>query len=294
MQEMKIEGTLYEVKAGVPTKIRIGEVIYDIRVSGMQGTLDDQYEQPQEQKPLESFRPEPKIDLGKSLGYSAPIYIHSNVVSNLKEAKRNGLSKDDLIKVVKLFYPSIKRKSLISYYHAYMRWIEKGNGSLPKGEKIGRITHCTIFKKIHQKIKSAISSGKSLDEMMDIMGQYYPEAKRTSLEVYTNCYVRYIKNKGSKKVSNEKKSTKKRWRPRAPENAIGYDETYSKWVTSDVYDKVKSVVSKPDFVATSKSVSQETNLPIEEVRPALHYMVEKKEIFWKKNKDHIPIYHLLP
>jgi len=303
MYELKIEGTIYEIKAGVLTKIKIGDVVYELRQGSIQTTMDDfksPTPPPQQQSAIEfpsgynGYKYSGK-DRGNIIGKTSLLHIYENVCKDVKEALTNGAPTEKLVSIMKEYYPEPKRKSLISYIYAYRRWIMGSKKRSTKtddikGEKIGRFAHCSIFKNIYDQIKIEMDKGKTVKEMMPTMKPFYPEAKEDTIENYTGCYRSFIKQKMGTyhtPISSKRRRSK-------PKDAIGFDEVYQVWIKPPLYDQIKACVAKLDFVATSKSIADELKTPIDKVRAYLHYLTEKKVVYWKKDKSKVVVYHLLP
>lgn len=213
-------------------------------------------------------------DKGQIIAELSNNKIYSNVLNDLKDAIDRGIVGGELVDIIAGYYPHSIHKSHKVYLSAYKRYI---GGEVPDvfGIDKGKVLEYDSTTPIYDKILNEIRQGGS---DIEVLRKYYPKSKLKSLERYVYSYKRFLSGK-----MDEPK------RKRLPKEYIGRDDAYG-LVRRDVYDAVKKAVSKWNFIATTKSLAEETGFAEQQVRSALHLLEKKHKIYRKYDKGKLS-YH---
>jgi len=154
---------------------------------------------------------------------------------------------------------------------------------IDKGKAIDRKHHTTIYDNVLNEIKDCVSPS----EIEDIIQKYYVGNKPTSIRAVASVYRKYIENH----EEQQKPNRKRRYTRRKPKDSVGFDKTYGVWIKKDHYLSVKKILHRYMFKATTKTISEETKIPLSRVSATLHYLIDKKEAYMKYDEDGFPEYH---
>lgn len=117
---------------------------------------------------------------------------------------------------------------------------------------------------------------------------------KSSKNVYLTLYKQYYDVMNGQtpqpEIQSSENHTKRKYRKQKPENAHGYLKERNLWIYNDEYEKVKRAVHKFGFVATSKTIEDETGLDASRINHVLCYLKNRHEIYLTY-VGRTPVYH---
>jgi hypothetical protein len=211
------------------------------------------------------------------------------------------------------YYSHILKVPLIPYQRLPNESKNKQCGVVPSNKtfnrgrelmKYGRnIVYENIYSLVFPELSKPEIDKKELNKIFKVTYQKLNGEKPSpsSLAVYYFIYKKYYDSLNSKQlvsdivnaVENQTEKPKlriRKYRRSKPKGAHGFLKDRDIWIYNDEYDAVKRAVHKFNFVATSKSIAQETGLNLGRIGHVLLYLRKRNEIYLTRNGT-IPIYH---
>lgn len=164
-----------------------------------------------------------------------------------------------------------------------------------KGQCIGHMGSNAIYENVLTDIKTAIIENKTRNQIIyNILKPYHPKTNKQSRTTYYRAYIRWIHQEEKtpmKALSFERK--KKKYLK--PDDTVGFDESYQRWISKDEINKVKKAIChvEVNYESTTKNICKQTGFTEHVVRSTIHWMIDNNLVQMKYNENLIPLYTLI-
>jgi hypothetical protein len=255
-----------------------------------------------------------KKDRGNFLQRKNHTTLFENIYNEISPLIERDAPKSEIFEVLKTYGYSPKEINLTCYYSQYKRYYKEQNkkGTETKdvrGKIVTHISNIPIYENVYKSVAMELERNINAD-LIPLLKTWYPNSKpsSSSVQVYSYIYRNYYysKNKNTENnndlvlqektddnVLEDAKPYIRKYRKRKPKDAHGRSKKYKTWIRKDWYDVVKRAVHKFNFVATTKSISKETGLPVHKVNATLDYLKQNCEIYMTRSGtlNRTPVYH---
>jgi len=281
---MDLNCKIWEVSQGQVTKIKINDLIYNLR---------------QEQETGE-FR-----EKGNIIDTVSNVSIYKNVLEDVAQeliTKPN----PDVVNVLKNFF-DMKTSSLTKYEWGYKKYLslnddrfrdivkprkqQKVNPEL--GEVVHQYNHNSVYQNVLDDFRDAIKNNRSVNK---VLKSYFPKHKRSTLKTYISLYKRYLREFENTQTTliptnNKNNGRRRKHSQRPPSDAYGFDSTYGTWVLNDEKEMIKRMLNKVEFnyKPTVTELEKRTGLKPQRIRACLHLLMKEDKVGFRY-EDLTPIY----
>ena len=235
-------------------------------------------------------------DKGKVIARLGASLIHENILKTIEEAKEKGYSTKKLKNIIAIYRPKCKESTHKAYVSVYDRYlgdykrlprttIEKNRGRI-----IDYQGNTTIRKDILEEIDN---TDKSKYAIKKVIAEKLPHVVKSTVQKYANEYWNYIQKKQEEGVTIQNIINEE---TKDPKEVYAFNKIYRRNITFGEYMKVRRLINKWNFVATTKNIQKETGISRHAIRAILNHMLKEEKIIIKiykqlKNGDFDYVYY---
>jgi uncharacterized protein YqfB (UPF0267 family) len=313
---LKIEGTIFEVAEGKITKIKIGDEFFvplkiPTKITRKEQSLEKFFDE-KEHEP--DFGPEAPLiaeaevvvseeapDKGPKVTTIQHTPIYRNIMKDIQEAieERGTTSPKELYDVIRKYYPNATDNTIKTYASQHKNYVLRsvrvpGSENKLKGKVIRYVSGVCIYDNVLSRIKEAVGNNASIEQLRNILKEYYPNVKPLTVKKYVGAYRKAIVLREPESKFLHKKKRRRRRRRKPSKDCVGFDKTYKTWVRQSEVDDVKRgiLTVKFNYVPTFDNIIEETGMKSERARAALSYLINKGIVTKKYLENHTTAYYL--
>lgn len=228
-EKLKVEGSIYKVEKGQTVLVKIGNSLFKYA-----GEVHE--EQVKSNTIFVNNQRFAVPSKGKPIGRKGNTVFYENIYRDIEQAmNKNITSREDLAKIIKLYYPKFTKpsaKAIASFYRRLVgglfvlepyeqisktrtykpRLVSSPKTSeLDKGKVLGYVYKIRIYSNIYNDCKSLLEKGATKKQLRHIIKAYYPKMKRSRSYVqYANAYYKAITGERKLQKSGDYIPTKKK------------------------------------------------------------------------------------
>jgi len=199
----EIKAQIWEMKEGVPTKLRVGDTVYNIDSIEEEKTEHYKIEEEKPQRKQKIIRVPKgkgeKFSPGRVIGKERGVLIYNNLLNWMLEEER---TRHEMLYKISRYYPNIKKNTVKTYLYTYKNYVKNNSivspipkhmmlsadiGNNVRGKILDTIRHISIRSIVLSEYKEATNEGKK----RLVIRKFYNI--KSSVHNYTTAYDIYMK-----------------------------------------------------------------------------------------------------
>ena len=277
---ISVEAQIIELSNGTIKRVVIGNAIYQTDILGfIQEGEPEEYFVPETQEEQDQIDNQiaRQNNRGREIKEINGTKIFENVYFDVRAVTRKNYTMNDVYNVISKYYDP----SDYDIKEIGQAYLDSCSRRTSKRIDLGPIVYQDNKYKYYKKIIDEIK--KKGEPIEKIIREHYPHVEYKTVNAYARKYRNFISKQNQKVQKDDVK---------IEDGIVGHSKSYHRDVTKREYDDVNRCLHKFNFIATTKSISKETNLSNFIIRSVLDVMKKQKHIKTKFSEDNGTYYVL--